>query len=430
GGTHAFQYDANDNRTRKTVSGAITHFNNASTSNRLNTLSGALSQSRSYDNNGNTTSIGAEVLTYSDANRLAAYRPTAGGAQTSYTYNGLGERVYKSRSGFNQRFVYGGGARLLHERGSQGTKDYIYLNGELIAFVYNNTVHYVHNDHLATPQVVTTTAGNIRWRATAKPFGDASISPSAVTLNVRYPGQYFDSESGLHYNYFRYYEPESGRYVTSDPIGLAGGLNTYAYAGGNPVSWVDPFGLERAGINQDITVRDFGSGRASREQMRDRMIMDAGLACNIADFIPVLGDIKGIVEAIQDPTLVNVTAAIIGIAGPLGDAAGKGLKRVPNGGASEGTKVYRVWGDQSGPNGRSWTTADPKTVDNYRDASGLPNQNSGRFVSEGTLRNTDGVTRREALPLDGNRGGLDEVIIPDPQNQVDLSRVSGVNPEF
>ena len=65
--------------------------------------------------------------------------------------------------------------------------------------------------------------------------------------------------------------------------------------------------------------------------MRDRMIMDAGLACNIADFIPVLGDIKGIVEAIQDPTLVNVTAAIIGIAGPLGDAAGKGLKRVPNG---------------------------------------------------------------------------------------------------
>ncbi|MEM7765837.1 MAG: hypothetical protein AAF290_17375, partial [Pseudomonadota bacterium] len=71
GGTHAFQYDANDNRTRKTVSGAITHFNNASTSNQLNTLSGALSQSRSYDNNGNTTAIGAEVLTYSDANRLA-----------------------------------------------------------------------------------------------------------------------------------------------------------------------------------------------------------------------------------------------------------------------------------------------------------------------------------------------------------------------
>jgi hypothetical protein len=95
-----------------------------------------------------------------------------------------------------------------------------------------------------------------------------------------------------------------------------------------------------------------------------------------------------------------------------------------------GQRVFRVWGDGSRPWGRSWTTVDPRTVANYRDLAGLPSQNSGRFVSEGILDNVQGVTTRGALRLDGTTGGLHEVLVPNPQSQIRLQNIQGVNPEF
>ncbi|MBW2103412.1 MAG: RHS repeat-associated core domain-containing protein, partial [Deltaproteobacteria bacterium] len=79
-----------------------------------------------------------------------------------------------------------------------------------------------------------------------EPFGRARVNiHSSAVNNIRFPGQYYDQETGFHYNYHRYYDPQTGRYLTPDPIGLAGGMNLYAYVGNDPVNGVDPIGLAR-----------------------------------------------------------------------------------------------------------------------------------------------------------------------------------------
>ncbi len=149
------------------------------------------------------------------------------------------------------RFIYGQGGELLAETDATGAvlREYIYLNGAPLAVLDSSGVHYLHTDHLGTPRAVTDQTGRLVWTWIADPFGTTAANDdpdgdgATFTLNLRFPGQYFDTETGLHYNYFRYYDPATGRYVTSDPIGLAGGLNTYGYVGGDPVGGVDFLGL-------------------------------------------------------------------------------------------------------------------------------------------------------------------------------------------
>lgn len=112
-------------------------------------------------------------------------------------------------------------------------------------------VYFIEVDHLNTPRLISDQAGTTVWRwENSDPFGnnppeeDPDGDGRRFEFNLRFPGQYYDSETGLHYNFFRDYDPGLGRYTTSDPIGLAGGVNTYLYVSGNPISNVDPLGLQ------------------------------------------------------------------------------------------------------------------------------------------------------------------------------------------
>jgi len=116
---------------------------------------------------------------------------------------------------------------------------------------------------------MTDTNGAVVWRASYTPFGVATVDEDPdgdgvpATLNLRFPGQYYDDETGLHYNYFRYYDPRTGRYITSDPIGLHGGLNTYTYVENNPANAIDPSGLATYSIGFGGSFQQISAGASA-----------------------------------------------------------------------------------------------------------------------------------------------------------------------
>ena len=195
--------------------------------------------------------------------------------RAEYEYNAFGERIRKTvyprkgKASGNKKsssndddgdgepnqpittyYLYDG-RQLTAEVNAQGkiTQQYIYYKTAPVALLKKKTLYHIHSDHLGTPKQITDSKGDIQWQASYSPFGKAQINPDpdnngkAITLNLRFAGQYEDQESGTYYNYFRDYDPETGRYITSDPIGIKGGLNTYAYVGNNPLSSIDPLGL-------------------------------------------------------------------------------------------------------------------------------------------------------------------------------------------
>jgi RHS repeat-associated protein len=104
--------------------------------------------------------------------------------------------------------------------------------------------------------------GNIIWAADYLPFGQADLTVDTVENNLRFAGQYYDAETGLHYNYHRYYDPVVGRYLTPDPIGIEGGINPYAYVQNNPVIFIDPYGLAMSDILPSINKAVYSGYRA------------------------------------------------------------------------------------------------------------------------------------------------------------------------
>jgi RHS repeat-associated protein len=131
--------------------------------------------------------------------------------------------------------------------------EYIWLDDTPVALIKLSgaeaTTYAVHTDHLNTPRVVLDAQGQVRWRWLGEPFGSSpaeeqpTAGSPALQQSLRFPGQQYEPFGGRHYNHFRDYDPTVGRYVQSDPIGLGGGINTYAYVVDDPINRSDSTGL-------------------------------------------------------------------------------------------------------------------------------------------------------------------------------------------
>lgn len=264
-----YGYDASGNRTASSAGASARGYTISATSNWLDALTNPV-RNIGYDLAGSTQS---DVQSGSSANFTGSYSlegRLAGMAQGSsagvdFGYDALGRRVTRGQwtgSPSNPRavtlFAYDQDHHLLGEYQADGTPvtEYVWFGDTPVAVLKTDPgnpaavqIYAIHADHLDTPRVILDAQGKVRWRWMGEPFGasPAEEQPTAglgaLQQNLRFPGQQYEPFGGRHYNHFRDYDPSVGRYIQSDPIGLAGGLNTYAYVGGNPLSNVDPAGL-------------------------------------------------------------------------------------------------------------------------------------------------------------------------------------------
>ena len=214
---------------------------------------------------------------------------TPEGERWAYRYDALGRRIRKQRlSGghpgarpVGYDYLWSGD-QLTEEVPlyADGTPAYdesvhwLYTPGALtpLARYEKGQLYYVVSDHMGTPRELLTEQGNVAWSGRLNTWGGIKLWQVAANdgdklrCNLRFAGQYADEESGLHYNRYRYYDSETGQYLSPDPIGLAGGVNPYGYVH-NPLSWVDPLGLCKTDVENK---NPFGTYRPDRPLPRDK----------------------------------------------------------------------------------------------------------------------------------------------------------------
>jgi RHS repeat-associated protein len=193
------------------------------------------------------TAEGTWRFTWS-ARNLMVRSESPSGVVTRYAYDAFGRRIRKERDGLTVEFQWAGEqmiAEIVTTAESVVRRDYLYYPGTFtpLAVRVDGEVYSYHCDHLGTPRMICAADGTTVWLADYASFGGAQMVHEALRNPLRAPGQYFDEETGLHYNRFRYYAPKLGRYLSRDPLGFLAELNFYRYADNNPINSADPFGL-------------------------------------------------------------------------------------------------------------------------------------------------------------------------------------------
>ena len=260
--TRGYTYDANGNVETETGTVAFTA-TVASSSNELSSVTGGVSRTYSYDAAGNITGDGTNAYSFNQRRRMISAN------STSYIYNALGQLIEKSGAGSTTILMYDEAGHILGEYTSTGAliEETIWIGDLPVATLQPNgssiSIYYIHSDHLGTPRKITQPSSNtLAWRWDPDTFGSLAPNQNPAGLgtfvyNLRFPGQYYMPETGLYYNYFRDYDPQTGRYIESDPIGLKGGsYSTYAYVGGNPLGNYDALGLTQADIDAAFLIAE------------------------------------------------------------------------------------------------------------------------------------------------------------------------------
>jgi RHS repeat-associated protein len=207
----------------------------------------------SFDDNGNMIKrvINGQVTRYiyNANNRLIRIEDGSGGVIANYYYDPFGRRLWKEVNGERTYFHYSEQG-LIAEYDDQGDpiRFYGYKPGsswttDPVFLKKNGEYYFYHNDHLGTPQKLTASNGRVVWSARYASFGGTQLLEQEIRNPLRFPGQYYDMKTGLHYNYYRYYDPQKGRYLMQDPIGMEGGINLFSYTINNPLKYMDPKAL-------------------------------------------------------------------------------------------------------------------------------------------------------------------------------------------
>ena len=243
-----YAYDGVGNRLSEAQNGNTKILTYDTTSNRLIDNDGDVI---TYDNAGNRVSDtnGTRTFEYNAQNRMTKVE-SSGTTLVEYAYNALGQRVQKDLQTHQIEYVYDLNGRLIGEYDNGVMiREYVYLDGVPVVQFAGSVKTYLHPDHLGTPRLGTNQSKSRVWTWAGEAFGsgladeDPNSTGTDTAVNLRFPGQYFDGESGLHYNYFRNYDAGIGRYTARDPLGLVGGFNGYGYVNNSPLMGSDEYGL-------------------------------------------------------------------------------------------------------------------------------------------------------------------------------------------
>lgn len=250
-----YEYDATGNRTKSQVlsGGGMkdTLYTYAPDSHRLMAVG---QQPRTYDAAGNTTKMGTREFAYDGSGRMTQVKVN-GVAEMNYTYNPQGQQVARYIAGQTTVALYDEAGHWIgdYDAAGQPLRQIVWLGDQPMAALDGNAINDIQADHLGTPRAVVDRSRNKviwRWNIMGEVFGadapqeDPDKDGQSYVLDMRFPGQRYDRYTGLFQNGFRDYDPASGRYVQSDPIGLLGGVSTYSYVKASPMNRMDPLGLD------------------------------------------------------------------------------------------------------------------------------------------------------------------------------------------